>query len=137
MLRRNSFQLSLSDGKLLDASHRSLIRRYRSVAETAGFQFFLHPHIQHLPHSDVFGLCHELLRFIILHCLTKHGFRLALACRSRILALYQLPAFILHIEAVVPLASFLSHRTFCHRYIILLSIRGSRVCDIYALFVIG
>ena len=137
MLRGDGFQLSLSNGKLLDASHRSLIRRYRSVAETAGFQFFLHPHIQELSHSDIFGLCHELLRLIILHRLAEHGFRLALACCSRKLPLYQLPAFIFHIEAVVPLASFLSHRTFCHRYIILLSIRGSRVCDIYALFVIG
>ena len=115
MLRCDGFQLSLSDGKLLNASNRALIRRYRSVTETAGFQFFLHPHIQHLPHRDVFGLCYELLRFIILHRLTEHGFRLALACRSRKLTLYQLPAFIFHIEAVVPLASFLSHRTFCHR----------------------
>ena len=60
------FQLSVSYRVLFDTVDRSLIGHYRTIAEIAGFQFFLHPQIEQHTNCDVFRLRNEFLFLIII-----------------------------------------------------------------------
>ena len=114
MFRSDRFQLSVADRIFLYPVHCSHIRHHCTVAQIAGFQFFLHPHIKQHTYCGVLRLCHELLRFVVLHCLAEQCFRFGFAFCACKLTLYHLSAFIFYIEAVVPFLALFSYRSFCH-----------------------
>ena len=68
------FQLSVSYRVLFDTVDRSLIGHYRTIAEIAGFQFFLHPQIEQHTNCDVFRLRNEFLFLIVSDCFSEQGF---------------------------------------------------------------
>ena len=57
----------------------------------------------------------KLLFLIVSDCFSEQGFCFRLAFCSHKLFLYFSAAFIFDIEACVPLFTFFSYRTFCHR----------------------
>ena len=64
-------ELAFTNGVLLDAGNSVDVGCHRPITQRAGFQFFLHPHIQHISQSDVLGLRQKHLGFIVLHRLAE------------------------------------------------------------------
>ena len=120
-------ELALSNGVLLDAGNSVDIGCHSPIAQRTGFQFFLHPHIQHISQSDVLGLRQKHLGFIVLHRLAEQRLGFTLAFRSRKFLLDTVAAGILYIKAIVPLLSFLSYRSFCHSKLLSMLANGTIV----------
>ena len=114
MVGGDGFQLPLAQGVPLDTAHRPLISHHCAIAQCTRLQFFLHPHIQHIAHGDVFRFRHKPLFLVVLHRPAEQGFRFGLALGAGVLLLHPVPALVLNIEAIVPLFTFFAYRTFCH-----------------------